>query len=143
MHIEVNVCKSLIKHMYGENDGEPLRKDCKEARMHRRAWIKRGVDGSKIMPNARWILPRAIRKKMNECISSMRFPTGYGAKLRGSCTKNDASPPHGLKSHDYHKLMEHILPAAMRSCVTGTETKLLRETIYELSAIFRYFSSHL
>lgn len=151
MHIEVNVCKSLIKHLYGVNDCEALRKDLKVAKVHKNAWIKTRVlkEGDIVVrkwretPPARWVLPSSTLKQMNMFMSSIRFPTGYGAKLRGSCTtvgrdgNLTAKPPHGLKSHDYHKMMQHILPLAIRTCVEGPDTKDLRETIYELSSLFR------
>ncbi len=90
------------------------------------------------MPSAHWVLSTQDRKAMNKIFSTLRFPTGYAAKLRSSCSKDDAHAPHGLKLHDYHKLMHHLLPVALRACVRTPETKVLREAIYDLCAIFRY-----
>jgi hypothetical protein len=132
MHIEVNVVKSLVKHLYGANDNIALREDCEEARMHRHAWMRE--DGQHA---ANWVIAPQTRKAMNEVFSTIRFPAGYGAKFRGSCSRNDAGAPNGLKSHDWHKMMEHLLPVVLRACVHTPETKLLRETIYDLSTLFR------
>ena len=35
MHIEVNVTKSLFKHIYGVNDVKEVREDCEKAHVHK------------------------------------------------------------------------------------------------------------
>jgi hypothetical protein len=44
----------------------------------------------------------------------MRFPTGYGANLRRAFEENDNPKwPAYLKTHDYHRLLQHIIPIAI------------------------------
>ena len=138
MHIEVNVTKSLVRHLYGTNDNQQLRDDCEEVGVLRHAWMQVGQGDRIEIPSANWVLSTQDRKAMNKIFSTLRFPTGYGAKFRSSCSKDDAYPPHGLKLYDYHKLMQHLLPVALRACFQTPETRVLREAIYDLSNIFRY-----
>jgi hypothetical protein len=136
MHIEVNVTKNLLKHIYGVNDGGLLRNDCKDVGVHRISWVdEHGLYDRDIAP---WIFSRPVLKEMNSIICATRFPTHYGASFRSSCKSNDFHAPHGLKSHDYHKMMQHVLPIAVRCSSFGPDSKLLRECIYELSTLFRY-----
>ncbi len=139
MHIEVNVTKTLMKHLYGANDNQALRDDCQEVGVLSDSWMRSGEGGRMEMPSASWVLMPHERKAMNAMMVSTRFPTGYGAKLRASCSGViDAHQPIGLKSHDWHKLMHHMLPIALRACVHRQETRPLRRVIYDLSAIFRF-----
>ena len=75
---------------------------------------------------------------MNEIFSTSRFPTSYARSLHASCLKDNAHQPHGLKSYDWHKLMHHLLPLALQACVCSPKTRLLCQTIYDLSNIFWY-----
>ncbi|CAM6082346.1 unnamed protein product [Calypogeia fissa] len=80
MHIEVNVCKNVLKHIYGANDTAAVRDDAKEEGMVKACWI--GADGS--VPDAPWVLPETVIKRINGMLSAMRFPTGYGAGFWGA-----------------------------------------------------------
>ena len=55
MHIEVNVAKNLIDHMYGVRNSDGVRVDAKEVGVVKHAWL-RASDGKR--PRAHWILPR-------------------------------------------------------------------------------------
>lgn len=135
MHIEVNVTKTLLKHIHGTNDGATLCNDCKVVGVHRSSWVD--DNGQFDRDSASWILPRIILKDLNKIFSTIRFPSHYGASFRGSCRENDFHIPHGLKSHDYHKMMQHILPVAIRCVSSGPDFKKLRGCIYDLSTLFR------
>ncbi|CAM6082617.1 unnamed protein product [Calypogeia fissa] len=112
MHIEVNVCKNVLKHIHGANDSIAVRDDAKQEGMVKACWI--GADGS--VPAALRVLPDNVIKRINGMLSAMRFPTGYGAGFRGCTSAEETSLPIGLKSHDYHKLMQHILPVVLQCC---------------------------
>ena len=135
MHIEVNVTKNMLKHIYGANDGIAIRNDCKDMRVHQMSWVDE--HGQFDRASASWIFPRAILKEMNKIFSTTRFPSHYGVSFQGSCQPNDFHIPHGLKSHDYHKMMQHMLPIAVRCASPDPDYKSLRECIYELSTLFR------
>jgi hypothetical protein len=42
-----------------------------------------------------------------------KFPDGYAAGLK-RCVNVKARKIHGLKSHDYHIIMERLLPVMLR-----------------------------
>ena len=68
-------------------------------------------------------------------IGSMRFPTGYGANLRKTFGGLD-SPlwPSYLKTHDYHRLLQHIIPVA----IIGLGSPELRDAIWSLGRLLRW-----
>lgn len=142
MHIEVNVTKSLLKNMYGTKDGFPVRRDCEIAGMQKKGWLKIGQDGKPIKvkrEETSWILDWQARKAINSLLCSTRFPTGYGTKLINCVNpQKDIKAPHELKSHDYHKIMQHVLSTALRASDHSARTSSLRKAVYEMSTIFRY-----
>ena len=55
--------------------------------------------------------------------------------LKGAFTKDDDLS--GLKSHDWHKLLQFMLPVAIKDCLT----KDIRATIYKISSLVCWISS--
>ncbi|KAL3679629.1 hypothetical protein R1sor_022585 [Riccia sorocarpa] len=137
MHIKANVTKSLIKRIFGEKDGQPARRACEEFGVHSEAWIHVTDGGVETLPPAPWVLNTQQRKILRERISEIRFPTGFGSCLRKAFEKEGAKWPASLKSHDYHILLQHVLPATLN----GIGTQDLREAIYDLSALMRWVCS--
>ena len=137
MHIEVNVAKALFKHIYGELDNKKVQKDCKVAKVHKSAWLIERRNGEVETPIAGWVLPERILKSMNQTFMNTRFPTYYGAKIKNSVKTAGAKQPSGLKSHDYHKMMHHMLPIALRSAGASAIRKDLCTLINEISTVFR------
>jgi hypothetical protein len=135
MHIEVNVAKAVFRHIYGELDNKKVRKDCKIAKVHKSAWLKKR-NGEVETPTAGWVLPERILKSMNQTFMNTRFPTYYGAKIKNSVKTVGSKRPTGLKSHDYHKMMQHMLPIALRSAGASAVKKDLCTAINEISAVF-------
>ena len=84
MHIEVNVAKVVFRHMYGELDNKKMQKDCKIAKVHKSAWLKKKRNREREIPTAGWVLLEWVLKFMNQTFMNIRFPTYYGAKIRNS-----------------------------------------------------------
>ncbi len=113
MHIEGNVGKSLIKHMFGEK-GEGWRKACLEHNIHPDLWPYKTDDGRTVLPPSHWILSKEEKKELIQRIGSYRMPTNYGASLCKAFGEHGRDKwPSYLKTHDFHRLLQHILPIAM------------------------------
>jgi hypothetical protein len=136
MHIECNVSKNIIGFLWGTKDSKGVRANCWKMGMHRHAWIAEDENPSDRPPN--WQLSVPCRKAMNEMFTKIKLPTGYGAMLRHAAKGKESGPPVGLKSHDHHKMLHHILPMTLRSVVINPESHALRQAIYDLCEIFRY-----
>ncbi len=81
MHIEGNIGKSLIKHLFGEK-GVEWRKACVEQNMHPDLWSYKNDDGRIVLPSCPWILSKEEKRELIRRIGSYRMPTDYGANLR-------------------------------------------------------------
>ncbi|KAL3698760.1 hypothetical protein R1sor_012836 [Riccia sorocarpa] len=89
MHIEANVVKSLIKHLFGEKDNVRSRRACEEFNVHPDTWMQINEDGSETMSFAPWVLRKEERKVLCQRISKIRFPTVYDLSklMRWVCSK--------------------------------------------------------
>ncbi|KAL3692246.1 hypothetical protein R1sor_005897 [Riccia sorocarpa] len=134
MHIEANVTKSLIKLIFGEKDGKPTRRACEEFGVHLEAWIQVSDGGIESLSPAPWILTTEERKICRQRISEIRFPTCFGSCLRKAFEKDGAKWPAALKSHDYHILLQYVLPIVLQ----GLGSQDLHDAIYDLSTLMRW-----
>lgn len=62
----------------------------------------------------------------------MKVPDGFSSNI-SYCVNTKEAKISGLKSHDCHVILEHLLPLAIR----GLLTPLVREALIELSTFFR------
>ena len=83
------------------------------------------------MPKAPWILTKQEEGAIKQVIASIRTPTGYMHSLKGAFTHDGKII--GLKSHDWHKLLQYILPISLKGCLTEP----IRHCLYRLSAFVR------
>lgn len=64
-----------------------------------------------VKPRATYVLTEEEFEKFAKCIECLRTPSGYSSDL-GKCIRKKNFG--GLKSHDYHVLMQQVLPLALR-----------------------------
>lgn len=142
MHIEGNLCKYILYHLYGEGEATDAlrrasRRACQEKNVHPEVWIRNEPDGhggfKEVFPRAPWILTKAERIEFRKRIISMRFPTGYGANLCSTFRKEKAKHIGGLKTHDKHKLLLDIIPIALQ----GLGCPIVYEALVDLSRLLR------
>ncbi len=82
-------------------------------------------DGS--FHRAYWVWSREDIEKVFKRISSIKTPTGFVSNLANRVTSDYKLS--GMKSHDYHVLLQFILPIAIR----GTLSRDIIEGIYWLA----------
>lgn len=133
MHIGANVAKNLLQTILGKEgkDGIAVQTICEAYKVQPASWCIADV----APPHAPWVMSTTERKIFMERLSSMRFPTGYGAGFKYSFSNCDM--PRGLKSHDYHCLLHHGFPGAIRGLLTPAVCK----AIYKLCEVFRLLNS--
>ncbi|CAM6103867.1 unnamed protein product [Calypogeia fissa] len=138
MHIEGNVGKALIKAFYGEKDTN-FREACEELEMHPDVWVTVDpITRAELRPPAPWVLTPSQRREFRNRIGEMRFPTGYGANLRQAFGKEDNHKwPRYLKTHDYHHLLQHVLPVA----IMGLASEEVEKALWSLGKLLRWICS--
>ena len=71
---------------------------------------------------------------MKKTIADFRTPTGHMHCLKGAFTSDNKLT--GLKTHDWHKFLQYILPVAIKGCTTEEVCR----TIYKLYRLVRWIS---
>ncbi|CAA7059754.1 unnamed protein product [Microthlaspi erraticum] len=133
MHVERNVAASVIAtllHCGKSKDGLNARKDLELLGIRKDLHPK--IQGKRtLLPAAPWTLSKAEKKIFCKRLYDFKGPDGYCSSI-SSCISLDDCKVMGLKSHDYHVLMQQLLPVAIR----GLLPKGVRIAIVRLSKFF-------
>ncbi|KAK1277268.1 hypothetical protein QJS04_geneDACA003339 [Acorus gramineus] len=112
IHIEKNMCEILIALMLNTKgktkDDVNARKDLKELRIKEQLWLKE-EKWKEIQKPSRFWFRKAEKKMFLQTLRDLRVPTGFSSNWR-NVFKEDSTDLKGMKSHDYHTLMQHLIP---------------------------------
>lgn len=117
MHVEKNVAESLVGtllHVPGKTkDGLNARLDLAELGVKQELFAMQEQDKT-TLPPAGYTLTNAEKDIFCETLHNIRVPQGYCSNFSSLVSLKDRKLI-GLKSHDYHMLMQEFLPIAIRS----------------------------
>ena len=113
MHCEMNLAKNFLKTITGKKDTVKVRRDLQRRNIRRHLWLTPSPRNPAKMVKlaAPYVLTHAEFESFVRCIESLKTPTGYSSDLGKHLRKKNFG---GLKSHDYHVLMQQIMPLALR-----------------------------
>ncbi|XP_021758669.1 uncharacterized protein LOC110723633 [Chenopodium quinoa] len=135
MHIEENVCDSLIGTLLNipgkTKDGKKSRDDLKHMGIRDELHAVTNEKGRAYLPPAAYTLSRKEKIEFCESLAGVKVPEGYSSDIR-SLVNMETLKLVGLKSHDFHVLMQHLLPVAIRSILP----KNVRYAIIRLCGFF-------
>lgn len=136
MHVEKNVAENLLKTLFGEKDGPNVRLDMERRGIRPHLWVRRvpGPVPRVFIPDAPYVLSKAQRELFLDVLRSLKLPSYYSGNLRSKITKGKLS---GLKSHDFHVLLQDILPICMRS----TGSRHMTSVVIRVSRLFKKICS--
>ena len=131
VHCEKNICKNMLKTIWGHCDTLKARLDLQEARIrpHLHPLPSRNPI-SRVPPVAPYVLSKEEKLKFLDIICNLKTPTNYVGQI-AKCIAVDGDL-RGLKSHDYHVLMQQLLPLGLRTLVD----KKTQVAIMRLSRVF-------
>ena len=113
MHIEKNIAESVLKYLFGEKDTPESRRDMESMGVRPELWLRpRGNGQPFFKPNAPYVLTDLEKKMFIAECAAIRTPTGYGSALGKHLNKARFV---GLKSHDYHCLLQQIVLVVSRT----------------------------
>ncbi|KAL5560901.1 hypothetical protein UlMin_030648 [Ulmus minor] len=135
MHIEKNVCDNLLGTLLGDphksKDTDNDRRDLETLGIRQELYIYK--DGKKLMkPTAEYTFLEANRRNYCRFVKSIKFLNGIASNFSKNVAAND-SQILGLKSHDYHVIMQRLLSVGCLSLVNKT----ISSTIIELCTFFK------
>jgi hypothetical protein len=114
MHCEMNLAKNFLKTITGMKDTVKVRRDLQRKGIRRHLWLignpRRG--GKMYKPAAPYVLSDKEFSDFAQILEALRSPSGYSSAFSKHIRKKQFG---GLKSHDYHVLMQQLLPLALRN----------------------------
>ncbi|XP_026398281.1 uncharacterized protein LOC113294073 [Papaver somniferum] len=129
MHVEKNVGQSLVGtllHNGNTKDGLNARKDLVRLGLKSELHPKTDDKGT-ILPATCYTLTTEEKDIFLETLSELRVPEGYCSDFSTLVNLKERKLI-GLKSHDYHMLMQQFLPVAVRSIMpTPVRYAIIRE----------------
>lgn len=125
MHVEKNIAESVLRFLFADKDSPESRRDLEEMGMRPELWLRPARNRETFnKPQAPYVLTEAEKRLFIAEVSAIRTPTGYGSSLGKHLLKTRFM---GLKSHDYHCLVQQIIPAVSRTMLPPLErTSLIR-----------------
>jgi hypothetical protein len=124
--------KEFLKTILGKKDTVKVRRDLRRRNIRKHLWLTAhsGRGGKIVKPHASYVLTPEEFEVFAQTIESLKMPTGYSSTLG----KHIRGKKFGsLKSHDYHVLMQQILPLALRGLLTAGA----RMAVMRMCKVFR------
>ena len=139
MHIEKNICEALIGTLLNipgkTKDRESVRLDMAE--MGIRTELRPKTPGKKEkVPLASWNLSHAEKKTVCSSFLKMKLPDGFCSNIK-NLVNMEKLRLVGMKSHDCHTILHHLLPISIRSVLQ----KEVRCTIIKFCLFFKAICS--
>ena len=115
MHIEKNVCESIFGTLLDIKDkskyGKRSLDDLQNLGIRKSLWPKQ--KGKKIfLPPAPHTLSEKEKEILCGVLFTLKVPDGYSSNPRNHVSMKYIKL-HSIKSHDFHVLMQHMLPVAL------------------------------
>ncbi|XP_076942933.1 uncharacterized protein LOC143612978 [Bidens hawaiensis] len=117
MHIEKNVAESLLGTLLmneKSKDTHKAREDLEKMGIRENLWLTTNKRNKVDQPHAPYSFTADEREHFCEFIRGVRLPDGFGSNFKNKVLSNNSNII-GLKSHDYHILMQRLLPIAVRA----------------------------
>ena len=138
MHCEKNFCENILKTICGfhEKDSVRVRRDMEREGIKKHLWMVRDPRNQSRMvkPVANYVLTAKEFDIFCTRLETLKIPTGYCSEIGGHIRNRKFG---ALKSHDYHILMQTLLPLALR----GLMEKNTRLAIMRSCRLFRRICS--
>ncbi|KAI3793975.1 hypothetical protein L1987_36599 [Smallanthus sonchifolius] len=116
MHVEKNVCESLLGTLLMNDkskDTHKAHKDLENMGIRHNLWLTQ-KNNKLYQPQAPYSFTPSDRERFCQFIRGVRLPDGFGSNFKNKVLPNNSNII-GLKSHDYHILMQRLLPIGVRS----------------------------
>ncbi len=119
MHCEKHLIEHVINIMFGEGDIISMWKDMKDMNIRSGLWpIAKRLEGEYILLVAPYVLQLEEKKTLIHIIEELKTPTSYSSTFK-KWIHMGTSKLKGLKAHDYHILMQQILPLCVHTSCLG------------------------
>jgi hypothetical protein len=131
MHCEMNLAKNFLKKIMGKKEIVKVR-DLQRRNIRKHLWLMPNLrKGRKMMkPAASYVLTDKEFEVFASTIEKLKTPSGYSSELGKHIKKRNFG---ALKSHDYHVLLQQLMPLALRGLLKPGPRML----VMRMSKVFR------
>ncbi|GKA26012.1 hypothetical protein Tco_0712121, partial [Tanacetum coccineum] len=129
MHIEKNVLESILNTLLMNDkskDTAKARQDLKRLGIQSGLWLGQNKNEKCSKPQAAYSFTPEDRKMFCQFIKRIKLPDGFGSNFKHKVTDNDTNIT-GLNSHDYHIMMQCLLPYGLQKYLPLDVSKPLIE----------------
>ncbi|GKE41810.1 hypothetical protein Tco_1469094 [Tanacetum coccineum] len=129
MHIENNVLAAILNTLLMNDkskDTAKARQDLKRLGIRSVLWLGQTKNMKCSKPYAAYSFTPKNKKKFCQFIKGVKLPDGFGSYFKHKVTDNDTNIT-GLKSHDCHIMMQHLLPYGLQQYLPDVVAKLIIE----------------
>nr|GEZ69261.1 hypothetical protein [Tanacetum cinerariifolium] len=129
MHIEKNVLEGILNTLLMNDkskDTTKARQDLKRLGIPSGLWLGQNKNEKWSKPQVAYSFTPEDKKKFCQFIKGVKLPDGFGSKFKHKDTDNDINIA-GLKSHDYHIMMQRLLPYGLHQYLAPDVAKPLIE----------------
>lgn len=141
MHVVKNVGDHLLSTILDvkdkTKDGTSAREDLKRMNIRKELWLQES-EGRTIKPKAPFVLSRKEKELFCHTLHELKVPTGYSSRFK-HLVNMQTLEIKGLKSHDYHVIMQQLLPVLLQHAFS--EHKPLKAAIQEICNFFNVLCS--
>jgi hypothetical protein len=134
MHVEKNVCESLIGILLNTNgktrDHGHARADLRKMGIRQELWLDDFIKGTEL-PTSCITLSKNENKELCGFLKNVKVPSGYLTNVSRLISLPELKIAPGVKSHDYHVLLTQII-------VIGIQN-ILRVKVREAIVNFCFF----
>ena len=135
MHCGKNICENLLRTLFGETDDARSREDMRVRGIRNHLHLHRNPDGQTFFkPDAPYVLTKPQQLEFLRTLRELKFPTNYLGPLRQRIVQGKL---RGLKTHDFHILLQQVLPVCLRN--VGNPTVV--GAVMRVSRLFRKICS--
>jgi hypothetical protein len=110
-----------------------MRKNMQEIGIRPHLWLQQMTNGNYIKLGAPYVMTDQEKKSFLQVLRKLKFPSKYGSNLQRKLEKDGKL--RGLKSHDYHIIMQQVLPLCIRNLMQDEAQMFL----VKLSQMFNNF----
>jgi hypothetical protein len=117
MHVEKNVCKSLVGTLLNMNgktrDHGHARADLKKMRIRQELWLDDFIKGTELHTSC--ITLSKNEKEFCGFLKNVKVPCGYSTNVSRLISLPELKLAPGVKSHDYHVLLTEMIAVGIRN----------------------------
>ncbi|GMI63804.1 hypothetical protein HRI_000049700 [Hibiscus trionum] len=136
MHIEKNVCENIIGTILNvdgkSKDNLKSRLDLVDMGIRHELHPQQLANGKTSLPPSIFTMSKKEKEVFCTVLKDIKVPDGYASNI-SRCVSVKDRRLYSLKSHDYHILMQDLMPVALRNCMSNEVTSC----IIELSNIMK------